>query len=96
MLTACGTKRIKKCKRLHESNVSAYNEPESVAKGIAMFLFASLVVFIIYFSNVAMGALAGNTFLSDVGEMLVLFAATILFVVAILKKEADRKKKNGG
>ena len=59
-----------------------------------MFLLASLIVFIIYFSNVAMGAFAGNSFLSDVGEMLVLFAASILFVVAILKKEADRKEKD--
>ncbi len=55
-----------------------------------MFLAASIIVFAIYFANVAMGAFAGNAFLGDVGEMLVLFAASILFVVAILKKEADR------
>ncbi|WP_120498995.1 hypothetical protein [Roseovarius sp. EL26] len=61
-----------------------------------MFLAASLAVFIVYFTNVALGAFAGSAFLGDVGEMLVLFAASILFVVAILKKEADRKNKNGG
>jgi hypothetical protein len=61
-----------------------------------MFLAASVVVFAIYFANVALGAFAGSAFLGDVGEMLVLFAASILFVVAILKKEADRKNKNGG
>ncbi|WP_170381986.1 hypothetical protein [Ruegeria atlantica] len=55
-----------------------------------MFLIASVIVFVIYFANVAMGAFAGSAFLGDVGEMLVLFAASILFVVAILKKEADR------
>ena len=55
-----------------------------------MFLTASIVVFVIYFANVAMGAFAGSAFLGDVGEMLVLFAASILFVVAILKREADR------
>lgn len=60
-----------------------------------MFLAASVVVFAIYFANVAMGAFAGAAFLSDVSEMLVLFAASILFVVAILRKEADRKNKNG-
>lgn len=60
-----------------------------------MALAASIVVFIIYFANVALGAFAGSAFLGDVGEMLVLFAASILFVVAILKKEADRKSKNG-
>ena len=60
-----------------------------------MFLIASLIVFIIYFVNVALGAFGGQAFLGDVGEMLVLFAASILFVVAILRKEADRKNKNG-
>lgn len=58
-----------------------------------MFLAASIIVFVIYFTNVALGAFAGSAFLGDVGEMLVLFAASILFVVAILKKEADRKKE---
>ena len=60
-----------------------------------MFLFAFIIVFVIYFANVAMGAFAGSAFLGDVGEMLVLFAASILFVVAILQKEADRKNKKG-
>lgn len=61
-----------------------------------MFLKVSIAVFVIYFTNVALGAFAGNAFLGDVGEMLVLFAASILFVVAILQKEADRKNKDGG
>ncbi len=60
-----------------------------------MFLAASAIVFVVYFANVALGAFAGRAFLGDVGEMLVLFAASILFVVAILKKEADREE-NGG
>ena len=38
---------------------------------------------------------AGSAFLGDVGEMLVLFAASILFVVAIPKKEADRNATDG-
>ena len=59
-----------------------------------MYLFASLTVFIVYFANVALGAYTRSPFLGDVGEMLVLFVATILFVVAILKKEAERKSKN--
>ncbi len=61
-----------------------------------MFLAASIVVFVIYFANVALGAFSNAAFLGDVGEMLVLFAASILFVVAILKKEADRDTENGG
>lgn len=60
-----------------------------------MFLAASAAVFAVFFANVALGAFAGAAFLSDIGEMLVLFAASILFVVAILNKEADRKNKNG-
>ena len=60
-----------------------------------MFLAASVLVFVVYFTNVALGAFAGSAFLGDVGEMLVLFAAVILFVVAILKKEADRKDNDG-
>lgn len=60
-----------------------------------MFLAASCIVFVIYFANVVMGAFAQSAFLGDVGEMLVLFVATILFVVAILKKEAARNQKNG-
>ncbi len=61
-----------------------------------MFLAASIVVFVIYFANVALGAFANAAVFGDVGEMLVLFAASILFVVAILKKEADRDTENGG
>ena len=60
-----------------------------------MFLAASIIVFAIYFANVALGAFAGAASLGDVGEMLVLFVASILFVVAILKAEADRKNRNG-
>lgn len=56
-----------------------------------MLLATSIAIFIVYFTNVALGAFAGSAFLGDVGEMLVLFAATIFFVVAILKEEADRK-----
>lgn len=59
-----------------------------------MFLTASVIVFVAYFSNVALGAFANAAVLGDVGEMIVLFIASILFVVAILQKEADRKNKN--
>lgn len=60
-----------------------------------MFLIASIVVFAVYFANVVMGAFANSAFLGDVSEMLVLFAASILFVVAILKREAARNSKRG-
>ena len=57
-----------------------------------MFLVSAIIVFAVFFSNVAMGAFADAEFLGDVGEMLVLSFASVLFVVAILKKEADRSK----
>lgn len=59
-----------------------------------MFLFGSFVVFAVFFVNVALGAFADAAFLGDVGEMLVLLSASILFVVAILKKEADQTKQD--
>ena len=60
-----------------------------------MFLAAAAIIFAIYFANVAMGAFTGNVFLGDVGEMLVLFVASVVFVVAILKKETDRDAQSG-
>jgi hypothetical protein len=60
-----------------------------------MYLIISAVIFAVYFANVLLGAFTSTAFLGDVGEMLVLFAATIFFVVAILKREADRDQKNG-
>lgn len=59
-----------------------------------MFLIGSFIVFSVFFVNVALGAFAGAAFLSDVGEMLVLSIASVLFVVAILKKEADRRRND--
>jgi hypothetical protein len=61
-----------------------------------MWLIASILFFAAFTANVAIGAATGSPFLGDVGEMLVLFAASALFVVAILKKEADRNKNRGG
>lgn len=60
-----------------------------------MFLALSGMTFAVFAVNVAMGAFTGQAFLGDVGEMLVLFAASALFVVAILQKEADRKRNSG-
>ncbi len=48
---------------------------------------ASLISFAIFFINVTAGAVFQARFLSDVGEMLLLFAASALFVVLILTRE---------
>lgn len=59
-----------------------------------MFLTFSFAVFAVFFVNVALGAFADSAFLGDLEEMLVLAVASVLFVIAILKKEADRSNKN--
>ena len=56
-----------------------------------MFLIIAAVVFGIYIVNVVLGATGGATFVGDVGEMLLLFAAAIAFVIAVLRREAAEK-----
>ena len=60
-----------------------------------MALTIAIVLFAIYFGNVALGAFGGTVFLGDIGEMLTLFAASIAFVVAILNR-ADAARRNDG
>ena len=57
-------------------------------------LLISLALFSVFVANVVLGAFANASFLGDVGEMLVLFAASLCFVVAILKREAAAKENN--
>ena len=57
-----------------------------------MFLILATAFFGVYIANVLMGALAASPVLGDVGEMLVLFAASVFFVVAILRREKAAKK----
>ncbi|MGG7645810.1 hypothetical protein ACQ5SP_13455 [Rhodovulum sp. YNF3179] len=52
-----------------------------------MSLLIAAILFAIFFGNVVMGAFLGTPFLTDLGEMLMLLAASVAFVVAILKKE---------
>ena len=58
-----------------------------------MILLASIALFVIFSLNVAIGSFGGTPFLGDVGEMLLLFAASLTFVAAILKREAAEKQK---
>jgi hypothetical protein len=59
----------------------------------------------VFFSNVVAGAAGLGVFLSDVGEMLTLFAACICFVIAILayeraatatRSQSANRENNGG
>ena len=56
-------------------------------------LSVALVLFAAFFANVALGAFARVAFLSDVNEMLMMFAAAIAFVVGVLQRELRTKRK---
>lgn len=55
-------------------------------------LIGAILLFVVFGVNVGLGSTSNSAFLNDVGEMLVLSGAAVLFVIAILKKEADAKK----
>jgi hypothetical protein len=59
---------------------------DDMVLAIAALLFAAFVL------DVALGALAGAALLSDVQAMLLLLAASVAFVVAILRREAEARK----
>lgn len=50
-------------------------------------VIASCGLFALFFGNVVMGSMGKPVFLDDVMEMLVLFSACVVFVIAILFKE---------
>lgn len=59
-----------------------------------MAILISALLVIAFVANVAIGSVSGNPILGNVPEMLLLFAASIFFVIAILKHEADAEKKS--
>ena len=57
-----------------------------------MSLIVSIVLFVVFAANVAIGSFTGKPFLGDIGEMLLLLAASLAFVAAILAREASARK----
>jgi hypothetical protein len=57
-----------------------------------MALGLAAVLFAVFVGNVVMGATMRASFLTDVQEMLLLFAATIAFVASILRREAAARQ----
>lgn len=51
----------------------------------------ALIIFLVFFSNVAFGGLGNQPFLSDIGGAVTLFASVFAFVVGILQAEAIAK-----
>lgn len=72
------------CKRLHFPKIISLDREEEED----MFLVAAVALFAIFFINVALGSMGMTVFLGDVGEMVLLFATSIAFVVAVLRREA--------
>ena len=56
-------------------------------------LLAALAIFAFFYASVASGAFLGAAWLSDVGEMLVLVLACVLFVASTLMFEAIRHRE---
>ena len=50
----------------------------------------TLFLFLIFLTNVVLGAFADAAFMGDVSEMIVLFLTSVTFVSGILKAEARR------
>lgn len=59
-----------------------------------MYLALSIVFFAVFVTNVLMGSMNNQAFLSDVQEMLLMAAAAVAFVIAILK--AEKKANQSG
>lgn len=57
-----------------------------------MFKFASIALFLAFLINVLAGAFGYRQFLNDVGEMVLLFVASLSFVVVIIREEMKVKK----
>ncbi|SDZ45964.1 hypothetical protein SAMN05444004_11555 [Jannaschia faecimaris] len=55
-------------------------------------LIGAIILFVVFAVNVGLGSMSNSGFLNDVGEMLVLSGVAVLFVIAILKREADARK----
>lgn len=81
-----------KCKRLHKI-MQALTFLGNQSGEAALFLVLSVGLFAVFAANVALGASGSTQYLGDVGEMLVLFAASIAFVIATLKREANEKSE---
>ncbi len=60
-----------------------------------MALWLAGALFVVFAANLVAGSFFGGGFLRDIGEMLLLLAASIAFVAAILQREdAARRDRN--
>lgn len=57
-----------------------------------MGLIIAALLLIAFTANVTMGSITGAPVLGNVGEMILLFAASIAFVADVLRREAAAKR----
>ena len=61
-------------------------------------MYLTIILLVIFFTNVLKGTLGEQPFLGDIGEMLLLLLASIMFTITILKHERveriERNKSN--
>jgi hypothetical protein len=75
-------------------NTAPENGRPSMTRPENLLLAAALAVFSIFFVNVTLGAMRLGVFLSDSSEMLILFLACVLFVIATVRCEISKNSKN--
>ena len=54
-------------------------------------LLIAIALFLIFGSNVVVGSMGGSQFMGDLGELLVVIASVVFFVIAIIQKELKVK-----
>ncbi|MEM9049269.1 MAG: hypothetical protein AAGC92_11185 [Pseudomonadota bacterium] len=59
-----------------------------------MMVIIAAALFAVFVVNLVLGAFGGTPFLSDVGEMLLLLATVLFFVILVLQREAQSKKND--
>lgn len=59
-----------------------------------MALLLSGIAFLVFATNVVLGATSSSAFMGDVAEMLTLLLATFFFVIEILKREFARNAQD--
>lgn len=65
-----------------------------IRSGTAMFL-ASLILFLLFLGHVALARLGVLAGVSDVTEVIVLFASVVFFVAGTLLREAHERHRRG-
>ncbi|MBX2856943.1 MAG: hypothetical protein KTR21_18290 [Rhodobacteraceae bacterium] len=53
----------------------------------------AVILFVVFFANVSIGAVRGTPLFGDVMEMMTLLCASVAFVVGVLAREKERDVK---